>query len=345
MDIVISHMAALQVIRQPYFTRRLASAELCPTDIPDRLPSASELSEARATFGQLDGIEGELGLLVSDKRGAHACDGVRPHVLSSRLPAGSLVQVAPGVRCASPLLLPLLMAPKLSEEEMLMLLSELMGLFSVANGARKGLVQRDRPMASPDAILYLLDAMGRPMWSAKLERLVGMAPARAASPPEAQLYLRASGKFTRGGYGIPSASLNDPVELAELGGGAPTTRIRKPDLLVSATDKGAAAGVRGACLDYMGAEWHSSALAIKNDALRRNELLAAGYVPFEIFSEQFDSIDYMDDLMASVRDVAGLPRRRMTRARAASERAAREELWARLRAVDMRVWTSRDDLR
>lgn len=345
MDIVISHMAALQVIRQPYFTRRLASAELCPTDIPDRLPSASELSEARETLGQLDGIEGELGLLVSDKRGAHACDGVRPHVLSSRLPAGSLVQVAPGVRCASPLLLPLLMAPKLSEVEMLMLLSELMGLFSVANGARKGLVQRDRPMASPDAILYLLDAMGRPMWSAKLGRLVGMAPARAASPPEAQLYLRASGKFARGGYGLLSASLNDPIELAELGGDAPTTRTRKPDLLVSATGKGAAAGVRGACLDYMGAEWHSSALAIKNDALRRNELLAAGYVPFEIFSEQFDSIDYMDDLMASVRDVAGLPRRRMTRARAASERAAREELWARLRAVDMQAWTSRDDLR
>lgn len=345
MDIVISHMAALQVIRQPYFTRRLASAELCPTDIPDRLPSASELSEARETLGQLDGIEGELGLLVSDKRGAHACNGVRPHVLSSRLPAGSLVQVAPGVRCASPLLLPLLMAPKLSEVEMLMLLSELMGLFSVANGARKGLVQRDRPMASPDAILYLLDAMGRPMWSAKLGRLVGMAPARAASPPEAQLYLRASGKFARGGYGLLSASLNDPIELAELGGDAPTTRTRKPDLLVSATGKGAAAGVRGACLDYMGAEWHSSALAIKNDALRRNELLAAGYVPFEIFSEQFDSIDYMDDLMASVRDVAGLPRRRMTRARAASERAAREELWARLRAVDMQAWTSRDDLR
>lgn len=345
MDIVISHMAALQVIRQPYFTRRLASAELCPTDIPDRLPSASELSEARATFGQLDGIEGELGLLVSDKRGAHACDGVRPHVLSSRLPAGSLVQVAPGVRCASPLLLPLLMAPKLSEEEMLMLLSELMGLFSVANGARKGLVQRDRPMASPEAFGYFLSAMGRPMWSAKLERLVGMAPARAASPPEAQLYLRASGKFARGGYGISSASLNDPIELAELGGDAPTARIRKPDLLVSAAGKGAAAGVRGACLDYMGAEWHSSALAIKNDALRRNELLAAGYVPFEIFSEQFDSIDYMDDLMANVRDVAGLPRRRMTRARAASERAAREELWARLRAVDMQAWTSRDDLR
>lgn len=237
------------------------------------------------------------------------------------------------------------MAPKLSEEEMLMLLSELMGLFSVANGARKGLVQRDRPMASPEAIRYFLSAMGRPMWSAKLERLVGMAPARAASPPEAQLYLCASGKFARGGYGISSASLNDPIELAELGGDAPTARIRKPDLLVSATGKGAAAGVRGACLDYMGAEWHSSALAIKNDALRRNELLAAGYVPFEIFSEQFDSIDYMDDLMASVRDGAGLPRRRMTRARAASERAAREELWARLRAVDMQAWTSRDDLR
>lgn len=345
MDIVISHMAALQVIRQPYFTRRLATAVLCPTDIPDRLPSASELSEARETLGQLSDIDGEIGLLISDKRGAHACDGTRPHVLSSRLPAGSLVQVAPGVRCVSPLLLPLLMAPKLGEEEMLMLLSELMGLFSVANGAKKGLVQRDRPMASPEAIHYFLSAMGRPMWSARLEKLAGMAPVRAASPPEAQLYLRASGKFAHGGYGISSAVLNDPVELAELGGDAPTTRVRKPDLLVSATGEAAAAGVRGACLDYMGAEWHSSALAIKNDALRRNELLAAGYVPFEIFSEQFNSVDYMDDLMASVRNVAGLPRRRMTRARAASERAAREEFWARLRAVDMRAWTGRDDLR
>lgn len=226
-----------------------------------------------------------------------------------------------------------------------MLLSELMGLFSVANGTKKGLVQRDRPMASPEAIHYFLSAMGRPMWSARLEKLASIAPVRAASPPEAQLYLRASGRFSRGGYGISHAMLNDPIELAELGGAARSVRTRKPDLLVSAVGEGTAPGVRGACLDYMGVEWHSSALAIKNDALRRNELLAAGYVPFEIFSEQFDSVDYMDDLMASVRDVAGMPRRRMTRARAASERAARKEFWWRLRAVDMQSWTSREDLR
>ena len=93
----------------------------------------------------------------------------------------------------------------------------------------------------------------------------------------------------------------------------------------------------------MGSEWHTSADAIKNDAIRRNELLAAGYIPFEIFKDQFADIDYMDGLMRSVREAAGLPARRIGRARAKKERSAREELWARLSSVDVRAWTSREN--
>ena len=113
-------------------------------------------------------------------------------------------------------------------------------------------------------------------------------------------------------------------ELTELAGAVPAMKKRKPDLLVSPVHKDAS--VRGACIDYMGSEWHTSADAIKNDAIRRNELLAAGYIPFEIFKDQFAEIDYMDGLMRSVRE-------------------AREELWARLSSVDVRAWTSREELR
>ena len=116
----------------------------------------------------------------------------------------------------------------------------------------------------------------------------------------------------------------------------PATKKRKPDLLVSPVHKDTS--VRGACIDYMGSEWHTSADAIKNDAIRRNELLAAGYIPFEIFKDQFADIDYMDGLMRSVREAAGLPARRIGR-------SAREELWARLSSVDVRAWTSREELR
>lgn len=343
MDIVISHIAALQVIRQPYFPRYLATAELCPSALPAHLPSPAELKEAHKTCGQLAGIEGDLGLLISSKKGTHACAGARPHVYSGAVPPGALVQLAPGIRCVSPLFLPLLVISKLTEVEMLMLLAELMGLYSVANGEKQGLVQRDTPMATPEGYRAFLNAAGRPMWSAKLERLIGMAPVRAASPPEAQLYLRATARFARGGYGLAGAILNDEVELTELAGAVPATKKRKPDLLVSPVHKDTS--VRGACIDYMGSEWHTSADVIKNDAIRRNELLAAGYIPFEIFKDQFADIDYMDGLMRSVREAAGLPARKIGRARAKKERSAREELWARLSSVDVRAWTSREKLR
>lgn len=227
MDIVISHIAALQVIRQPYFPRYLATAELCPSALPAHLPSPAELKEAHKTCGQLAGIEGDLGLLISSKKGTHACAGARPHVYSGTVP--------------------------------------------------------------------------------------------------------------------PGAILNDEVELTELAGAVPAAKKRKPDLLVSPVHKDTS--VRGACIDYMGSEWHTSADAIKNDAIRRNELLAAGYIPFEIFKDQFADIDYMDGLMRSVREAACLPARRIGRARAKKERSAREELWARLSSVDVRAWTSREELR
>ena len=46
---------------------------------------------------------------------------------------------------------------------MLMLLAELMGLYSVANGEKQGLVQRDTPMATPEGYRAFLNATGRPM--------------------------------------------------------------------------------------------------------------------------------------------------------------------------------------
>ena len=124
------------------------------------MPSPAELKEAHKTCGQLAGIEGDLGLLISSKKGTHACAGARPHVYSGTVPPGALVQLAPGIRCVSPLFLPLLVISKLTEVEMLMLLAELMGLYSVANGEKQGLVQRDTPMATPEGYRAFLNAAG-----------------------------------------------------------------------------------------------------------------------------------------------------------------------------------------
>ncbi len=336
MDIVISHMAALHLIRG--MAGPASSWLYGDQSLPARMPSAHELRKAVALCPALSDLEGPLGVLLSSKTAGRACPYAIAHVSSSALPPGALFEVAPGVRCVSPLLLPLLMASELSFLEMRLLLSELLGLYSPTSQNEMGLLQRGVPLITVDELRDFIDKIG-PVWgSGIVRRALDRAPALAASPQEAKLYLRMTLPFAKGGYHLGKVVLNDEVSLAKLTCRIKTLSTRKPDLLFTGAEKG------GVCLDYMGA-WHNDAEQVRRDAQRRNELLANGFIPYEIFKSQYDDLDYMDALADSIRADLGMRPVAAAAERQKRRRFARYNLWRELECIDLLAWETRPELR
>ncbi len=319
MDIVISHKSALQLLRSP----RAPEWDACSTELPSRMPSPDDLAEARSLFPELGD---KPDVLIAEKNGGHSGGCARVHVWTCGLPQGSLLQVAPGIRCVSPLLLPVLLASKLSKLEMALLLSELMGLYAVCEDAALGLLQRREPLATPDGMAAFLGKLDGAWGTGAVKRALRIAPAMSASPQEAKLYLRATLPHAKGGYNLGKVVLNDPQEIRRLAFGGKSGRQRKPDLLF----KGAVHG--GVCLDYMGA-WHDSDTQVRRDTKRRNELLANGFTPYEIYKSQYDDLDYMDELMDSIRDDLGMPPVMVSREVWKRRRRARYRLWLELERI------------
>ncbi len=335
MDIVISHMAALHLIRSGPVQRNCWLD--CPTELPQRMPSGADMQEACRLFPQIAGLEGLIGVLVPNKRLVHDTQRARAHVWSKPLPAGALMQLAPGVRCASPLLLPLLMVSLLKPLELQLLLSELFGLYAPSRVRDIGLLQRREPLITPDELLSFLDAVGPIKGSTVLRKAIEKAPVLAASPQEAKLFLRVTLPYFRGGYNLGEVVLNDAVEIERLTARSKEMRTRKPDLLFLY-------GNAHICIDYMGA-WHDSELGVRRDTTRRNELLAAGFKPYELFKEHYDSLDYMDALAEKIRAELGMPRSKPSLELGRKRRRARYELWRKLRGIDTSFWAFRGDLR
>ena len=329
MDIVLSHITALEAMRKPYFPSRLARAGLCPTELPCQMPVIGEAREVLSVCPQLEDASTPLHVLVDGACHRHASPAVIPHTCVAALPPGSLVELMPGVRCSSPALLCVQMAPYLTASELTLLLSEMLGTYAVSVTADRGVEQRRAPLltrAGLEGVAIVREALGG-------------VPERAASPMEAKLFMRATRRFVSGGYRLERVALNDPVRLEALSGEVGQLRVRKPDLLLLAPeDAAAAARFRGVAFDYYG-DWHTKPEQVKRDTKRANEFLAHDFKDYVLWKENYDDIDYMDGVMAKARRDIGLPERKVSFRRARAEREARVALWKELEGIDGIHWS------
>ena len=328
MDIIISHKAALEAIRQPSTWNRLGRPAVPVVAAPAKMPGADVLGRIE-TLGIC--AKKPVSVLVSSKSATHLSSRVVPHVWSRDLPPGAVFEVAPGIGCASPLFLPFLFAPKLEKEDLSFLLSELMGLYAFAPSG--DLLQRPRPLIDETGIKTFASSLHGARGSAGVRTALQDVVAMAASPMEVCLCLRATRSFAQGGYRMGEVLLNGDVAVSRFEGSGRRGQIRRPDLMFE--------GPGGkACLDYMGAH-HAG--TIQRDARRRNELLSAGITPHEIFKEEYDDLSYMDSLMASIRRDIGLPSHDARGLRGEKERSARRALWEDLERRRARGWESRPE--
>lgn len=331
MDIVLTHMAALQVMRNRRIPRQGCSALL-----PSHMPSPDEMRRLQEALPELKELDGPIGVLVSSTASIHATQLTVAHT-SAPLPQGALVQLAPGVRCVSPLMLPVLMSRVLKPLELQMLLAELMGLYSPTNANPIGLYQRREPLATLEEFDAFLQQLEGAKGAAKVQKALRNAPVLAASPQEAKLFLRVTLPYARGGYNLKNVVLNDTLSLKRISSQVTSLQDRKPDLLFQY-------GSSRVCLDYMGA-WHDTESNARRDTQRRNELLANGFKPYEIYKRQYDDLSYMDGLMHSIRSELGLYRERPSKSRESDRWRARRELWRDLEAINPAQWVSRLELR
>ena len=232
------------------------------------------------------------------------------------------------------------MAPRITHDELVLLLSELLGTYAIDPTSKTGTVSRDRPLVTPVELLEYLDKLGPARGVAMVRRALEEAPVGAASPMEAKLFLRATARFASGGYRLGNVALNDPVELERISIDVPQVSIRKPDLLLlaPADTRHAATPFRGVAFDYHGS-WHADPSQVKKDTDRGNEFLAAGFKNYVLWKENYDDLDYMDAIMTQVRRDLGLPPRKLGRERAKMEHAARQRYQKELSKINGTTWS------
>ena len=333
MTVAFSHTTALEILREPGLGPKIVEARI-PMALDTTIPVMDAVGAALSGIGVCPSGEKPLEVAVQSSCGTHGIENRVVHRYSSQLPEGSFLKVSDTVGVASPELLLVQMATRATDLELTLLACELCGLYSLSDAAQFGLAQRSAPLTSKERILAYLDGISSRLCARKVRMAVNRACEMSGSPRESMLYLRFSLPRRLGGYDLPVLALNESVELQRLGDLFLSRRQRKPDLILSLPD-----GERpGVCVEYAGAP-HLEQGRPQLDDLRQNELMAAGFSPYTIWNDQYNSMNYMDDLVDNViRQKLGMARRRPGEKRLAIERAQRDLLLCELNAIDGHIW-------
>lgn len=336
MDILLTHTTALEALRSARLRWRLERRERCDACVPDDVPTSEELRTLIARTPELARTELPLELLVTRDAPRRRTKLARTHPSPAELPAGSAFEVASGVRCVSPEHLPVVMAPALTDLELVFLLSELLGLYAIAPGHEDGMLQRREPLTTPELLLGHLDTLGSERGTDRVRRTLARACVRSGSPRETKLSMRLGFTRAQGGYGFDVLSMNDPLAVRRVHD-AMRPGVRKPDILLRAPS----ADGRGVAVEYDGKD-HNSAEAHTRDAERHTELIALGLDEHIVTAQQYGNLDYMDGLAEIIRDALGIPKPRLTPERAARQRRRRQELFEELELIDGVHWNGRE---
>lgn len=342
MDIMLSHFTALEAIRRQE-TRWILEKDRPARirimgNVPADAPTDSEVSALLARSSLLAGLSQPLETLVPRGAGRRRSRLVKTHVCAQPIPASSFLELAPGVLCVSPEHLAVQLAPLLSELELIVLLSELLGAYAIVPGVEDGMFQRRRPVTTRELIANHLDALGSFAGVAKVRRALRLACVGSGSPRETKLSLRLGLNPARGGYGLDVLSMNEPLEVHRIHN-MMKKGVRKPDILLrapaGATRNGRA--LLGAAVEYDGKD-HATEEAHQRDAARHNELTAIGVVEYLVTKAQYRDLAYMDGLVAQIRRDLGTPAKRRTRAKARQLRELRQKLYVELELIDGVNW-------
>lgn len=333
MDILLSHTTALEALR--LYGRGAPSA----SDAPSSLPTKAELVSLIDRTPMLARLTKPLHLLSSGGRGRRRTKLAHGHLCGASLPKRSVMRLASGVLCVTPERLCVEMAPLLTQLELVVLMSELLGLYAIDPSAEDGMRQRDQPLMTPESLLAFLEDCPSARGTTETRNALALACVRSGSPRETKLSLRLALKPSRGGYGLNVLAMNEPLEVRRIENRM-RRGIRKPDILIAGPEL--PGGVRMVVAVEYNGRHHDEPCRLAQDAARSNELKAIDVVEFIVRREHYRDLDYMDGLAHLIREKLGMRAVSWTVREQALYRQRRRELYNELELIDGINWNGRE---
>lgn len=335
MDILLSHTTALEALRIWGMGLSGGREERAIPGVPGELPSSRALAVRAGGDPVLSRLTRPLHLLSTAGRGRRRSSQVHAHLQRDPLPPGSVLRLASGVLCVSPEHLCVQMAPRLTQLELVVLLSELLGLYAICPEAEDGMLQRSEPLMTPEGVLAHLDRLGPRRGAGQVRRALSMACVRSGSPRETKLSLRLALKPSLGGYHLNVLSMNMPLEVRRIHDRM-KRGVRRPDILIGGPEL-PGGGRKIVAVEYNGRH-HDEPARLAQDAVRSNELKAIDVIEFIVRREQYRDLDYMDGLAETIREKLGMSRVGMSPGERARRRQRRLQLYLELERIDGIRW-------
>lgn len=320
--IVVSHTTALRAIRVA--RRRYAYLPWRPLDGTEQQWALDSCAIGRKAT-DLDALH-RLGLwdhsdpdccidvLSSNKAFKRTRPEFQCHVVSSPLPAGSILEMSSGIYTVAPAVVVAQYAHTHDFPEVLALIQELCGTFSLPEDHRAGTVQCASPETESPNIAKVEPALRAKELLRQLKKLTavrGCAQARfaarcaldgARSPGEAIMASLYHAPFARGGFNIKGLLLNYQIDFSDAAQQASSMPYAVCDAFV---------GAARATLEYNGS-YHEQPGARLHDDKRAAGLEAMGITTIVINREQLRRIEALESIARLLYRRAGMRYRNRT---------------------------------
>lgn len=282
MQIVISHMSALDFWRKIYPVTRAPSGTASAVDFRELALTDEEVWSTAPTWVTPQFLEpegGTLHILVFAQNQKRRRTTYRTHLWSAPLPPGSLYDFGSGAYVCSPEFVFLQMASQLETAQLVALACELCGLYSLDESAERGLRKRQVPLVSLNELVSYIECARRLKIRSASHALgaLRLAVERCASPMETASAMLLTLPVRMGGYAIPQPAMNLEIPLTSAARRLCPTERCYGDMCWP-----------GAHLDleYLGDHDHSGKQAMEQDRGRTDALIAMGFTVIEATSAQ-----------------------------------------------------------
>ena len=277
MNLLISHGSALEFWRN-HSTRAINLAkngrqQTAPTDAPNQ----KEVVSIARTLG----LSLPVSVTVGDAQVRRLSQTIKPHLLTSPLPRGSLLDLGEGTLVASPELCYLQLAEQLSLIELVKLGMELCGSYSLAVDETKGGFINRPPLTTVSKLATYIERFsgkhGRRLATQALQYLAD----NSASPMETKLTMLLTLPYRLGGYRFPMPTLNArivPTKTSKLSASKSHyfCDLYWPNFSLA--------------VEYDSDSFHTGAERIADDSKRRNSLSALGITVITVTNRQMSGI-------------------------------------------------------
>ena len=280
MDLIVSHMSAVDFWRIVYPSNRVPSAAPNSCEFENLATLDDDvwtLAPEWVTEKFLAFERGTLHTLVFSRNDRRDSSTHQAHVWSGPIPLGSFYSFGGGVFVASPAFLMLQMATKLTRFQLVAYACELCGTYSFNPSVKRGFLPREAPLVSLATLMTYAEIACEigARNAQKMRDALQIAFENCASPMEAVCALLLAVPLRQGGYGLPRPVMNHPVPLDAEARKLYSVRECKVDACWLGLHLG---------LEFLGGEDHEGRKAMRSDRARINALVEMGYRIIEITS-------------------------------------------------------------